>query len=79
MGKDSGFSCEVKQYIVFSALKRLYVEVAKVHLTSVIYSLNQLGYKVFIASQLGGVEFMIKGLSEVRVIKEIITSLASRK
>ena len=79
MGKDSVFSCEVKQFILFSALKSLYVEVVKVHLTSVFYSLNQLGYKVVIASRLGGVEFTIKGLSEIRVIKKIITSMASRK
>ena len=79
MGKDSVFSCEVKQFISFSALKRLYVEVVKVHLTSVFYSLNQLGYTVVIASRSEGVEFAINGMSDVRVIKKIIKSLASRK
>ena len=66
-------------FFCLSVYNVLYVEVVKVHLTSVFYNLNQLGYKVDITSQLEGVEFMIRGLSEIRVIKEIISSFALRK
>jgi len=65
--------------LLFSALMILFAEVVKVHLASVINSVNQIGYLLDVTSNRLGLEFKVKGLSEEKVIKAIITSLAFSK